>query len=147
MSEFDTKQPRIPGYVAMNPDGSFTAVQSVGGGAYATGSGSVAIGGNGGRGYGAGGGGGKQVSGFTVGAGGSGFRPEDAELSIAGVAIKSPPQNLLRYCGDQPGDDWVKRVERLNGIIDSYRREILKLTEFAEQLNARLERVVTRVDK
>lgn len=51
------------------------------------------------------------------------IKPEDAELSIAGVEIKSPPQDLLRYCGDQPGDDWVKRVDRLNGIIDVMRYE------------------------
>jgi hypothetical protein len=25
---------------------------------------------------------------------------------------------IYRYCGVQPGDDWVKRVERLNAIID-----------------------------
>lgn len=25
---------------------------------------------------------------------------------------------LFRYCGVQPDDDWVKRVERLNAIID-----------------------------
>lgn len=35
------------------------------------------------------------------------------------VLANDPPESeLLRYCGDQPGDDWVKRVERLNAIID-----------------------------
>ena len=54
----------------------------------------------------------------------------DVELSIAGVDVKSAAQahdetgefdlskGIFRYCGTVPDDDWVKRVERLNAIID-----------------------------
>lgn len=27
--------------------------------------------------------------------------------------------DILRHCGEVAGDDWVKRVERLNGLVDS----------------------------
>ena len=88
-----------------------------GGSAYATGSGSVAIGGNGGCGYGAGGGGGKQASGFTVGAGGGAGGGKSAPHPGVGGELDLTT-GIFRHCGVQPDDDWVKRVERLNAIID-----------------------------
>lgn len=32
--------------------------------------------------------------------------------------------DIFRYCGTQPDDDWVKRVERLNEKIDQLFAEL-----------------------
>lgn len=47
----------------------------------------------------------------------------EGAVSTKDRTVVADPAHLLRYCGDQPGDDWVKRVERLNGMIDVMREE------------------------
>lgn len=41
------------------------------------------------------------------------------------VVLANEPSevDLFRHCGQVDGDDWVKRVERLNGMIDGKREE------------------------
>jgi hypothetical protein len=66
---------------------------------------------------------------------------EQADHAAKGLLDRYREQNtdevnledgIYRHCGVQPGDDWVKRVERLNAIIDGFKKEYDGIPSFTD---------------